>query len=67
MEEMMKITSEMVDPLLKDRKVLMETVKEIDTALKSLRKLCDHNWIDDGHDSHKDHYKCSICKETKSI
>jgi hypothetical protein len=63
----MKITKEMIDPLIQDRKNLMDTVKEIDKALASLRKLCDHDWIDDGYDSHKKHYKCSICKETKSV
>ncbi len=55
---------------------LTEIFKEIDELNKrrldlrkviaSVQEICDHTWICDGHDSHKNHYKCTKCRKTDS-
>ena len=30
-------------------------------AIKSLQAVCGHSWQSDGHDSHHDYKKCTIC------
>lgn len=36
--------------------------KEIEEEIEKIQKKCKkHNWIDDGHDSHYNYYKCSKC------
>jgi len=29
--------------------------------IKKLQKICKHDWVDDGHDSHHFYVKCNIC------
>jgi len=43
-------------------KILIEKLYKIRDEIKELQKNCkEHNMIYDGHDSHRDYYKCSIC------
>jgi len=60
------ITIETMKPLLSQRTKLRWELKKVDTAINALQEICEHEWISDGHDSHKDHYICSICKKTES-
>lgn len=62
----MKITKVMVAPLLEAKKIKQKEVQKLDIAIRSLQELCDHDWVGDGHDSHKNHYRCSICGDTES-
>jgi hypothetical protein len=41
-----------------------EEARKYREVLASMRKICDHDWKYTGHDSHKDHYECSICGDT---
>jgi len=38
-----------------------ENIKKFRTAIKSFQEICKHDMKYDGHDSHKNYYKCSIC------
>lgn len=58
-----------------DASFMKELDKEISTKAKELellkqtrlglQKLCSHDWVGDGHDSHHDWQKCRICGETE--
>ena len=63
----MTISKEMMDSLFEKREVLYKEVKKIDQAISTLQEICEHDYIGDGHDSHRDHFKCKICKDTYSI
>lgn len=53
--------------LMQRRDKLQEEIRIINTVLDGLRKLCDHEWKDDGHDSHYSFEKCAKCgAETKT-
>lgn len=45
--------------LIEEQSKLMNRIKQIDTAIKALQDICDHDYTNDG--SHKDHYICKIC------
>lgn len=63
----MKYTAkEVLDWLFEKRDKQHKEVQKIDIAIRALQAICDHDLVDDGHDSHKDHYKCSICRHTES-
>ena len=62
----MTITREMMKTLIAKRQKANVELMKINKAIEALRDLCDHDWQNDGHDSHKDHYKCSICEKTES-
>jgi len=57
---------EQINKLFKERSILYERIMKLDKAIKALQDICEHDWQDDGRDSHKDHYKCSICGATDS-
>ena len=59
---------ELIDDLKSKRIDAENLVKNYNDAIKSLQKVCSHKNKDgsdayeyDGHDSHNDYYKCSIC------
>jgi len=60
------IKKESVEPLHEERKKLHEKLAKVNKAIKALQDLCDHDFVEDGHDSHKTHYKCSICSKEES-
>jgi SMC interacting uncharacterized protein involved in chromosome segregation len=51
-----------------EKEDLHKTINKIDMAIKALQNLCNHKKENgssamkyEGHDSHNDYYKCSIC------
>lgn len=40
---------------------------QLHERLKELRKTCKHHWVSDGHDSHYDWEKCTICGDTRNL
>lgn len=60
------VTKEMVEPLLTVKKELSEKLTNVNTAIRALQDICEHDWKNDGHDSHKDHFICKICSRTDS-
>jgi len=57
-----------IEDLEKEKEVLKERINTINVVLEGMRKLCKHvdengvsTFVSDGHDSHKEYYKCSIC------
>ncbi len=60
------ITKEMMKPLIAKRQKANVELMKVNKAIKALQNLCDHDWVSDGQDSHKDHYKCDICEKTES-
>lgn len=64
----------MIEKLQEERKELQSRISKIDNAIKAFREVCTHQ--DEkgkdcmsllGSDSHKDHYKCTICGEETSV
>jgi hypothetical protein len=49
------------------RKTLQTELDAIDNAINALQKVCKHDWIPDGHDSHHEYEVCKICGETAKI
>jgi len=49
------------------RKVLQAEIDTIDNAIEALRKVCKHDWVSDGHDSHYKYEVCKICGESAKI
>lgn len=47
--------------LFNDKLAIEERIKKIKSAIEALQSLCKHDMQQDGHDSHKTYYKCSIC------
>jgi len=60
------IRKELIDPLHKERKKLYKQAAAIDKAIRALQDLCEHDWKEDGHDSHKTHHICKICSKQES-
>jgi len=59
---------EHIEILEKERTELKTRLSKIDKAISALRDVCNHKYSDgsdamkyEGHDSHKDYYKCGIC------
>ena len=61
----MKVSKDVIDQLEKELKSLNEERNKVISAINSLQALCEHKFVVIGHDSHKDHYKCSICGLTE--
>jgi|CXWK01.1.fsa_nt_gi acetylglutamate kinase len=53
--------NETIKNLFKDKETFEKKIEKIDEAIEALQELCEHKWISDGHDSHKNYKKCSIC------
>lgn len=47
--------------LEKGYKDASEECRKFREAIEALQEVCEHDYKDDGHDSHKDYYKCAIC------
>jgi len=45
---------------------LLNESNKVQGAINALQNICDHDWNCVGHDSHKDHYTCTICGKTDS-
>lgn len=64
------VLKEQVESLVQEKEDLQSRINKVRSTLASLQELCTHNLPDGkdayenvGHDSHKDHYECSICKQ----
>ena len=51
----------LIESIDKEAKPLEEQLEKLYEARRALVKICPHDWGCIGHDSHKDHYLCSIC------
>jgi hypothetical protein len=60
------IKQKMMDELFTKREKIHAEATKVDKAIKALQDICEHDLANDGHDSHKDHYKCTICRYTES-
>jgi hypothetical protein len=65
---------ETIRNLQSKKKVLKKELEKIENAIDSLRDVCSHQSEDgkdvyeyEGHDSHYDYEKCSICGETRKV
>lgn len=58
------IVKKQVDALIKEKRKLQDKLKKIDTAIESLRDVCDHKY-ENGESAmeciHDNHYECQIC------
>ena len=45
---------------------ILNESNKVQGAINALQNICDYDWRNVGHDSHKDHYKCDICGATDS-
>lgn len=50
-----------ITELHKKRRELSEKLSKVETAIRALQDICEHEWKDVGHDSHKNHYECPLC------
>lgn len=50
-----------INELSKKRDKLLKEADKLDRAIKALQDVCEHDWVDDGHDSHHNYGKCKIC------
>lgn len=64
---------EIINKLEKERTDLQTRIYKINNAINAMQKVCTHKYEDGrcafdyiGNDSHKDHYKCSLCGKTDS-
>ena len=62
--------TEQIKKLESEKQTLLTRVDKINKAIKAFQEVCEHLHEDGstaleylGHDSHKDHYKCSICNK----
>ena len=60
------VNKDQMKVLLEGRKEAYAKLKTLDKTIECLRDICKHDWVPNGYDSHKDHYKCSICSATDS-
>lgn len=63
----MKLDKKLFRDLEQELQELNLKITSLKNTLTGLRSVCDHEWECDGHDSHHDWEKCSICGETRSI
>ena len=57
---------QLVANMVKEMSDLEHAREKLLDAVKALQAVCKHEWVPDGHDSHKDYEKCHICNETRS-
>jgi len=58
------VDKEQIKILLYNQEKLQQKLQKISKTVKALQDICDHEWKNIGHDSHKDHYECNICSKT---
>lgn len=49
------------------REKLLSEVKATDAAIAALTDICPHEWTHDGHDSHYEWQRCTICGEVEKV
>jgi hypothetical protein len=63
-----------ISKLVKQKEGLQNELKLVSTAIESLQKVCPHQDGDgfstmdsEGHGSHKEYFKCTICGKRDSV
>ena len=56
-----------IERLKKEKEQLQSRITKIDKAINAFQDVCVHNWEYEGHDSHKDYEKCTICGDSRSV
>jgi len=56
-----KLKSESIEKLYMQLEAYHDKAFKVRKAIEAMQELCEHEYIDNGHDSHKDHYCCAIC------
>jgi hypothetical protein len=51
--------------LVKAVKAAEEKTAKLRVALKAVQEVCEHQWFDDGHDSHHSYQRCAKCDVTE--
>ena len=55
-----------IDKLTTKSEIFLKIVDNLKKDIKTIQTNCNHDWVYEGHDSHKDHYKCSKCDALES-
>jgi hypothetical protein len=53
---------EVFQTLSKKREHLRGELRKVEKAIEAIQAVCEHNMKYEGHDSHKDYYRCTICE-----
>lgn len=56
---------EIIKDLIKKRDAALDESRIHKDAIKVLQKICNHEWIYDGHGHNDDYYTCNICGATE--
>lgn len=56
-----------IQQIIEERNSLSERLKDYDAVISAFRKICKHEWEDNGHDSHYHYQICKICGKEKRI
>ena len=62
-----KVSNTEIQKLMDESDILHSRQRKLTTAIKALQDVCTHDWRDNGYDSHKDHYICSVCGATDYV
>lgn len=62
-----KLLKAVVDDLRNRRQKLKDQLINTEGAIKGLQEVCEHKWVQTGHDSHKDHFVCEYCGATDAV
>jgi transposase-like protein len=60
----LKKSIDLLNPQIGEAKSIL---RSLESAKSNLRSVCKHpHWEYEGHDSHKNHYKCKVCGASDS-
>ena len=44
-----------------EKEQLQKRLRHLKDLIEAYQKVCDHEWEDDGHDSHHNYIRCKSC------
>jgi hypothetical protein len=53
--------------LQKERATVDQRLRELDAAIGALQKVCAHDFVYDGHDSHYSYERCKKCDKQQQV
>lgn len=56
-----------VKELVKESEQLKERQQTLGLLIESYQKICEHFWVDAGHDSHYYYQKCKYCTLRRKV
>lgn len=56
-----------VQKLETEKADLQERIKKIDHAVAAIQAVCEHEFIEIGHDSHYRYFTCQLCNKTETV